>query len=289
MSFLTNRPQSVKVGSSSSTTRTLSYGCPQGCVSSPLLYILYTNDCTSSSSTCMIEKYADDTALIGLLDHNESDQDYLNEIEIFKTWCNQNKLELNGKKTKEQYFGFKGNYENITPIVINGDDVEIVTNFKYLGVNIDSDLRFETHVEMITKKASQRLFILRKLRSFDVSQRILTQLFKSLVLSVITFAISVWYGSLNAVNKSKLQKIINQASKITNRPEKNAQICYDELSLNKALKIIDDSKHPLNPYFNLLPSGKRYNVEKSRTVKYKSNFIPNTIKLVNENLKSKKS
>ena len=108
-------------------------------------------------------------------------------------------------------------------------------------------------------------------------------------MSVITFAISVWYGSLNAVNKSKLQKIINQASKITNRPEKNAQICYDELSLNKALKIIDDSKHPLNPYFNLLPSGKRYNVEKSRTVKYKLNFIPNSIKLVNENLKSKKS
>ena len=45
LSFLTDRPQAVKIGSSTSNTVTLNIGAPQGCVLSPLLYSLYTHDC----------------------------------------------------------------------------------------------------------------------------------------------------------------------------------------------------------------------------------------------------
>ncbi len=46
-SFLTDRQQLVRLGKFSSSTRTISTGAPQGCVLSPLLFSLYTNDCTS--------------------------------------------------------------------------------------------------------------------------------------------------------------------------------------------------------------------------------------------------
>ncbi len=45
--FLTDRQQVVRLGKFSSSTRTISTGAPQGCVLSPLLFSLYTNDCTS--------------------------------------------------------------------------------------------------------------------------------------------------------------------------------------------------------------------------------------------------
>ncbi len=46
-SFLTDRQQLVRLGKFLSSTRTISTGAPQGCVLSPLLFSLYTNDCTS--------------------------------------------------------------------------------------------------------------------------------------------------------------------------------------------------------------------------------------------------
>ncbi len=42
--FLTARPQVVKVGQFTSNSITLKVGTPQGCVLSPLLYSLYTQD-----------------------------------------------------------------------------------------------------------------------------------------------------------------------------------------------------------------------------------------------------
>ncbi len=45
LDFLTNRPQSVQIGSLSSSTLVLNTGAPQGCVLSPLLFRLYTHNC----------------------------------------------------------------------------------------------------------------------------------------------------------------------------------------------------------------------------------------------------
>ncbi len=46
-SFLTDRQQLVKLRNFSSSTCIISTGAPQGCILSPLLFSLYTNDCTS--------------------------------------------------------------------------------------------------------------------------------------------------------------------------------------------------------------------------------------------------
>ncbi len=59
--------QLVRLGKFSSSTRTTSTGAPQGCILSPLLFSLYTNDCTSKDPSVKLLKFADDTTLIGLM------------------------------------------------------------------------------------------------------------------------------------------------------------------------------------------------------------------------------
>ncbi|KAK7883919.1 hypothetical protein WMY93_027042 [Mugilogobius chulae] len=59
--FLSNRPQSVRVGKNISSTLVVNTRVPQGCVLSPLLYTLYTHDGLASSASNLIIKFADDT------------------------------------------------------------------------------------------------------------------------------------------------------------------------------------------------------------------------------------
>ena len=67
----------------------------------------------------------------------------------------------------------------------------------------------------IYKKSQQRLYLLRKLRSFDVTCcELLQVVYKSLVESVFTFNIVVWYGNLGVKGKAKLARIVGMAGKI---------------------------------------------------------------------------
>ncbi|KAL0174630.1 hypothetical protein M9458_030598, partial [Cirrhinus mrigala] len=71
--FPDRQVQLVSLGKLTSGTRTISTGSPQGCVLSPLLFSLYTNDCTSKDPSVKLLKFADDTTVISLIqDGDES-------------------------------------------------------------------------------------------------------------------------------------------------------------------------------------------------------------------------
>uniref|UniRef100_A0A6I8SKL5 Reverse transcriptase domain-containing protein n=1 Tax=Xenopus tropicalis TaxID=8364 RepID=A0A6I8SKL5_XENTR len=177
LDFLTNRPQVVRIGNITSSTLTLSTGAPQGCVLSPLLYTLFTHDCTATHSSNTIIKFADDTTIIGCIS-NGDESAYRAEVRALTSWCRDNNLLLNVSKTKElivDYRRLQGGGH--TPIHIEGAEVERVSCFRFLGINISEDLSWSHHVGVITKAARQRLFFLRRLRRFGMDSRILTNFY----------------------------------------------------------------------------------------------------------------
>ena len=78
------------------------------------------------------------------------------------------------------------------PVTFNQVPVETVTSFKYLGTHIDDKLNFTNNTDFIYKKAQQRLFLLRKLKSFDVSEKVLESVYRSLIESTLTFNVVMW-------------------------------------------------------------------------------------------------
>ncbi len=92
-SFLTDRQQVVRLRKLSSSTRMISTGAPQGCVLSPLLFSLYTNDCTSKDPSVKLLKFADDTTLIGLIQDGD-ESEYRQEVNELAVWYSLNKTVL---------------------------------------------------------------------------------------------------------------------------------------------------------------------------------------------------
>ena len=118
-SFLSGCSQRVRMGLHTSAALSLSTGSPQGCVLSPLLYILYTYDCTSTHHSNNIVKYADDTTVVGLISGVDQ-TGYREETERMTAWCRENNLLLNTSKTKQVIIDFRRKKTNILPLYING-------------------------------------------------------------------------------------------------------------------------------------------------------------------------
>jgi hypothetical protein len=277
-SFLVNRSQSVRFQQALSSTQSTSTGSPQGTVLSPVLFTLYTNDCTGTETTPLI-KYSDDSALEDL---SNSDAVYFEQVRKFSTWCKTNYLDLNVKKTKEMLIDFRKNPAPIPDLLIDGVKVERVDEYRYLGTVLDSSLNFTANTNLINKKCQSRIYCLQKLRSLQVTSKVLQGFYRCFIESVLTFSFICWYGGLRVKNKSVLNKVVN----VCNRVAGVKHACLDDLYecrvRQKAGKIVSDSGHVLARHYELLPSGRRLRTPKFKTLRTKNSFIPSSIHLLNK-------
>ncbi len=85
--FLTDRPQSVRMGQHNSSTLTISTDVPRGCVLSPFLFSLYTHDRIPSYNTNTIIKFStpNDTTVVGLITRGDESA-YREEIKRLMGW-----------------------------------------------------------------------------------------------------------------------------------------------------------------------------------------------------------
>ncbi|KAK3548206.1 hypothetical protein QTP70_005171 [Hemibagrus guttatus] len=224
-SFLTDRHQLVKLGKFKSNSRTTSTGAPQGCVLSPLLFSLYTNDCTSTDPSIKLLKFADDTTVIGLIQDGDESA-YRQEIEQLAAWCSRNNLELNTLKTVEMIVDFRRNTPALPPLTIMNSTVPTVASFRFLGTTISQDLKWDTHIDATIKKAQQRLYFLRQLRKFNLPQELLIQFYSAVIESVLCTSITVWFGSATKSDIGRLQRMVRTAERIIGAPLPTLQELY---------------------------------------------------------------
>ncbi|KAL0197700.1 hypothetical protein M9458_006240, partial [Cirrhinus mrigala] len=279
-SFLTDRQQLVRLGKLTSRTITTSTGAPQGCVLSPPLFSLYTNDCTSKDPSVKLLKFADDTTVIGLIKDGDESA-YRQEVDQLAVWCSLNNLELNTLKTVEMIIDFRRNPPALPPLIIMDSTVATVESFRFLGTNISQELKWDNHIDSIVKKAQQRLYFLRQLRKFNLPQELLKQFYSAIIGSVLCSSITVWFGSATKTDIRRLQRTVRAAERIIGIPLPNRHDLYTSRVRKRAKKITLDPSHPAHSLFELLPSGRRYRALCTKTARHKNSFFPQAISHLN--------
>ena len=184
-----------------SDSGTIRHGVPQGSVLGPLLFLLYINDISESSSILKNFLFADDTTVYYSDETNPDTEKLLNrELAAVSVWLAANKLSLNVKKSNFLHFHHGKHKKPTINLELNGTAVEEKEVTKYLGVFIDNKLSWKSHIEHVRTKLARGNGMISKIRYY-VNDQCLLNLFYSFIQSHINYNLLNWSSTCTSFLK----------------------------------------------------------------------------------------
>ena len=102
-----------------------------------------------------MQKHADDTVLYVNSKNRQLVVYKLTEAMVHvSTWMTNSCLHLNINKTVFLYFSRKSMDSSQPAVLVNGENLKVVSNFRYLGVILDSNFTFKKHVKKVITRSS---------------------------------------------------------------------------------------------------------------------------------------
>ena len=283
-SYLTNRKHAVKLENCLSDFLTLKIGVPQGSVLGPLLFLIFINDLPNCSNFAT-KLFADDTLLSAEAKNFEDLQAIVNcEIDKVCKWLSQNKLTLNVKKSKFMIVANQtGKKRENFFVSMNGNNLERCQSYKYLGVFLDENLCWNTHIDYICEKVSKVCGIFAKLR-YCVDFDLLKTVYHALVESHLLYCNLSWGDARKNILKplqilqNRIIRIMTFApfscSNVSQLFEDVEILKLDQIHLLSKAKFMHKHKNKKLPtnfehYFSKTNQCSRYNLRSASNSDYK--------------------
>ena len=172
-------------------------GAPQGSTLGSLLFLLYINDLVNCTSVTSI-LFADDTCLsfsascpTKLIDDTNT------KLNTVYYWMKANKLCINPQKSTALLIPSKPNLQiNSSGILYNNEKINVCKSAKYVGVQIDDDLNFKSHIQLLHNKLSRAVGIMFKVKNF-FPKKVLTLIYHAIFNSHLLYCITIWTSTFS--------------------------------------------------------------------------------------------
>ena len=119
-----------------------------------IYFDIYSNEFSILCSNDKHILYADDTCLIYVSDDLQSLIHHVNRrLKLIVEWCNFNKICLN--PSKSEFMVISNRTHALHPTLsLHDEDLQLTNSFKYLGIHLDKNLKFQSQVNHINSKLS---------------------------------------------------------------------------------------------------------------------------------------
>lgn len=243
-SYLTGRNFNVKINNSLSDNYSTHAGVPQGTVLGPKIFTMYMHDLPKFQKTNMAI-YADDTAIYS---HSFSAEVAARQLQIhlkiLENYYDLWRIKINPQKT--ELITFTRKYTNNTiysPIKINDQLIQQKKCVKYLGVQLDSRLNFNSHIKLTTQRAYGALKTMYPLlkNNNGVTARNKKLIYTGLIRPILTYAAPIWGGASQRSLKC-LEVFQNKCLRLITHSDRYTRIrdMYQETNLNSLSTFIKE-------------------------------------------------
>lgn len=157
---LRDRTQRVVLECTPSDSWKASSGVSQGSVIGPDLFLVYINNLLRATElgVCL---FADDTIVHTTTSNLSQLQSRLQRLELWETA--QYKCSFMPPNVRPSDSVGRENHPPLTAIYLHNKAIPQVMNIKYLGVKIQDDLKWNSHIKYITAEASSILGVIKEL------------------------------------------------------------------------------------------------------------------------------
>ena len=95
------------------------------------------------------------------------------------------------------------------PIFYVGDSapLEIVNETKLLGIILTDDLKWNAHVEFMCKKASKKIWQLRRMKILNLEPEILLDFYLKEVRSILEFGVACWNSGITCKLGEQIERV----------------------------------------------------------------------------------
>lgn len=264
--FLSNRKQQVIINNTVSKTQLVKSGVPQGSVLGPSLFLFYINDIVEGINS-NIRLFADDLIIYSKLSDPSDVFKFQDDITRLENWARTWEMSFNVKKCNVMFVGSSKSVNNDQiSYILDKQNIRTVQEIKYLGVTINSNLKWENHINIIVNKAMRILGLL-KSTLFDADTKVKLIAYKTLCRPLLEYASAAWdpYMKKDITNIEMVQnravRFIAGLRGVVSISQETQKIGLETLEKRRAnfrmttlFKVLENEDlHPiLTEYFNRL-------------------------------------
>ena len=216
--YLSERRQRVILDGKHSDWTELTKGVPQGFILGPMLFLLFVNYLSDVVEHCIVNLYADDTTIYSTGENpvvlgTRMEKD----LERVANWIRMNGLKMNVAKTQLMVLTRKGKYHMVDDVEVKIGDtcLEKQNCVNYLGVKIDRDLSWKTHINHLHRQCMAKLAVIRRASCY-LPQKVRGLLYQAFVLPHVDYCSIVW-NHCGVMLRDRVERIQKYALRIIHR------------------------------------------------------------------------